>query len=87
MMNLSLSGVFNRIKALVVGDFSVKSEDDDIPFGKDAYEIIHEIADQYDIPVCFNFPAGHNSQNRALIFGREIQLRVKEDESSLEFNP
>ena len=87
MMNLSLSGVFNRIKALVIGDISVKSEEDDIPFGKTAYEIIHEIADQYDIPVCFNFPAGHNSQNRALIFGRKIQLRIKEDESSLVFVP
>jgi len=85
MMNLSLSGVFNRIKALVVGDISVKKEEDDIPFGKNAYEIIHEIADQYNIPVCFNFPAGHIFNNQTLIFGRKIQLRVGENESSLVF--
>ena len=85
MMNLSLSGVFNRIKALVVGDISVKKEDDDIPFGKTAYEIIHEIVDQYDIPVCFNFPAGHIFKNQTLIFGRKIQLRVDESGSSLVF--
>ena len=87
MMNLSLSGVFNRVKALVVGNISVHAEEDDIPFGKSAYEIINEIADQYDIPVCFNFPAGHFSENRTLIFGRKITLRIREDGSSLVFNP
>lgn len=87
MMNLSLSGVFNRIKALVIGNFSVKNEEDDIPFGKTAYEIIFEIADQYNIPVSFNFPAGHISDNRTLIFGRKVHLRVEEGKSTLVFNP
>lgn len=87
MMNFSLSGVFNRIKALVVGDIGIKEEEDDIPFGKTAYEIIHEITDQYNIPVCFNFPAGHIFKNMTLIFGRKIQLRVGENKSSLVFNP
>ncbi|MCK4921480.1 MAG: LD-carboxypeptidase [Bacteroidales bacterium] len=86
MMNLSLSGVFNRIKALVVGDIGIKKEEDDIPFGKTAQEIIHEITDQYNIPVCFNFPAGHVFKNKTLIFGRKIQLRVEENKSSLVFN-
>lgn len=86
MMNLSLSGVFNKIKALVVGDINIKSEEDDTPFGKNAYEIINEIVDQYNIPLCFNFPAGHIFKNKTLIFGRKIQLRVGEDKSSLVFN-
>lgn len=87
LMNLSLSGVFNRIKALVIGNFSVKKEENDIPFGKTAYEIIFEMADQYNIPVSFNFPAGHISDNMTLIFGRKVYLRVEEGKSSLVFNP
>ena len=82
MMNFSLSGVFNRIKALVVGGFT-KVQDNPEPYGKRYYEIIHEITDHYDIPVCFDFPAGHQKKNRTLIFGRKMRLRVEEQECYL----
>lgn len=85
IMNLSLSGTFNRVKALVVGDFS-RVKDNEEPFGKNSSEIISEITDHYNIPVCFNLPAGHELENKTLIFGRKIQLRVEEDHSSLIFN-
>lgn len=83
IMNLSLSGVFNRIKALVVGGFT-KINDNEQPYGKDHYEIIHEITDHYNIPVCFDFPAGHQKENRTLIFGRKMRLKVEEQECTLE---
>jgi muramoyltetrapeptide carboxypeptidase len=86
MMNLSLSGTFNRVKAVVVGDFSQVKDNED-PFGKNSFEIISEITDHYNIPVCFNLPSGHELVNKTLIFGRKIQLRVGESHSSLMFNP
>lgn len=86
MMNLSLSGVFNRARALVVGSFT-GIKDNEEPFGKNEYEIIHEITDHYNIPVCFNVPSGHGYTNKTLIFGRKLQLRVGEDHSSLIFQP
>ena len=85
-MNLSLSGTFNRVKALVIGDFTGIKDNED-PFGKDIYEIISEITDHYNIPVCFNFPAGHDLKNKTLIFGRKVLLRVEETHSSLKFHP
>ncbi len=86
IMNLSLSGAFNRIKALVAGSFTGTKDNDD-PFGKTEYEIIHEISDHYNIPVCFNVPSGHDFRNKTLIFGRKMYLRVEESHSSLIFNP
>ncbi len=83
MMNFSLSGVFNRIRALIVGGFT-KINDNEQPYGKDHYEIIHEITDHYNIPVCFDFPAGHQRENRTLIFGRKMRLKVEEQECVLE---
>ncbi len=86
MMNLSLSGVLNRIRALIVGSFTA-IKDNEEPFGKNEFEIIHEISDHYNIPVCFNVPSGHDFKNKTLIFGRKLQLRVGEDQSSLFFQP
>jgi muramoyltetrapeptide carboxypeptidase len=86
MMNLSLSGALNRIRALIVGNFTNIKDNED-PFGKNEFEIINEISDHYNIPVCFNMASGHDSVNKTLIFGRKIQLRVEEDHSSLIFNP
>jgi muramoyltetrapeptide carboxypeptidase len=53
-----------------------KMHDNDVPFNKTAYEIIAEVVEDYPYPVCYNFPAGHIEDNRALILGREAVLEV-----------
>ena len=35
-------------------------------------QIIHQFMENYPIPVCFGFPAGHIGDNRALLMGSEI---------------
>jgi len=76
MQNFYHSGVFAKIAGLIVGSFS-EIKDNEIPFGMDAYEIIRNTVDKFNFPVCFNFPAGHISENRTLILGREVQLSVE----------
>jgi muramoyltetrapeptide carboxypeptidase len=59
--------------------------DNTIPFGKTTKEIILEAVSAYNFPVCFDFPAGHILDNRALILGRDVTLDVSENSVSLTF--
>lgn len=75
MMNLKRNGYFKNVKGIIIGGMT-KMNDNDIPWGHDALEIIKDITKDYDIPICFNFPAGHMKDNRALVMGKEITLDV-----------
>jgi len=75
MMNLERNGYFKNVKGIIIGGFT-KMRDNDIPWGHDALEIIQDITKEYNIPICFNFPAGHIQDNRALVFGKEISMEV-----------
>ncbi|WP_247716557.1 S66 peptidase family protein [Sinomicrobium weinanense] len=84
MMNLKRNGYFDNLKGLIIGGMT-KMHDNSTPWGKDAIGIVREIADAYDFPVCFDFPAGHMEDNRALIMGKKVKLTVNKDTVSLEF--
>jgi muramoyltetrapeptide carboxypeptidase len=86
MMNLKRSGKLSGIKGLIVGGLT-KMNDNTVPFGKQAEQIIEEYAQDAGIPVCFNFPAGHIADNRALIMGREVQLNITSNIVSVQFLP
>jgi muramoyltetrapeptide carboxypeptidase len=75
MMNLKRSGKLKKLAGLIVGSMT-KMRDNEVPFGRTANEIIAGAVADYSYPVCFNFPAGHQEDNRALILGREVTLEV-----------
>ena len=75
MMNLKRSGYLSHLKGLIVGGMS-KMNDNKIPFGKEAEKIIYDAVCEYDYPVCFGFPAGHISDNRAIKLGQIAHLKV-----------
>lgn len=83
MMNLKRSGKLSRLAGLVVGGMTAMN-DNTIPFGFTAEEIITAAVAEYDFPLCFNFPAGHRNDNRAFIMGRQAELSVA-DETDLCF--
>jgi len=84
MQNLKRSGFLKNLSGLIVGGMS-DMNDNTIPFGKTASEIITEAVSEYNFPVCFNAPAGHIKDNRALIMGRNVTLEVTEKEAKLIF--
>jgi muramoyltetrapeptide carboxypeptidase len=55
------------------------------PFGKSAYEIIHEAVAEYGYPVMFGFPAGHKLPNLPLVMGGRIILNVVANEVAVSF--
>jgi len=76
MMQLKLSGKLSKLKGLLVGSFN-KMKDNEIPFGKSVEQIILDAVNEYDYPVIFNFPAGHEAQNYALKLGCNIEVFEK----------
>ena len=85
MMNLKRNGYFKGLKAVIVGGMT-EMRDNDIPWGKNALEIIQDILKETDIPVIYNFPAGHIRDNRALIFGKTVKVDVNDKQASVLFD-
>ena len=85
MQNLKRSGRLKNLAGLVVGGMS-EMRDNTIGFGKTAPEIIFEAVQEYQYPVCFNFPAGHVQDNRALVFGKAVTLEVIQKQVHLHYN-
>jgi muramoyltetrapeptide carboxypeptidase len=77
MMNLKRSGKLSNLSGLIVGGMS-DMNDNSVPYGKTAEEIIAEAVSEYSYPVCYQFPAGHIEENNALILGRNVKLKIKE---------
>ena len=78
------AGVLNKIKGLIVGGMT-DLKDTAIPFGKTIEEVILEQFQYTNIPITFQFPAGHIPDNRALTFGRKVKFNVSNKNSTLEF--
>jgi muramoyltetrapeptide carboxypeptidase len=85
MMTLKRSGKLKTLAGIVVGGMT-DMRDNTIPFGMDALQIISKAVEEFGYPVCFNFPAGHQSDNVVLIMGRSATLTVKDNGSCLDFS-
>lgn len=84
MTNLKRNGSLKNLKGIIVGGMT-SMNDNDIPWGKDALEIIQEAVKDLNIPIAYNFPAGHIKDNRALILGGNISFEVNEKETKVIF--
>ena len=84
MMNLKRNGIFGNLKGLIIGGMS-DMNDNSIPFGKTAEQIILEYTKEYDFPICFGFPAGHLADNRCLSLGVNSILEISEN--GVSFSP
>lgn len=71
------AGIFDKIKGLIVGGMT-DLKDTAVPFGQDIYELILSHFTYRNIPIVFDFPAGHIDDNRALVIGGDAQLVVGE---------
>jgi len=82
LQSLRLAGYFDKIRGLIVGSFTNSNEDS---FGKKLDEIILHYVKHRNIPVCFDFPAGHMNNNHPLVFNTNALLSVKEKYAKILF--
>jgi len=84
MISLKRAGYFKNCNGLIVGDFRLKKNEGNT-FGKTLEDIILEAVEGTDFPIVFDFPAGHVDDNRALILGTEIELKVSDKKVKIKF--
>lgn len=82
--NLKRSGKLNKLKGLIVGGFKLKGNGADDNFGRSLVDIVVDKVSEYDYPVCFNFPVGHQKANFALKCGVKHRLEVSMEGTKLE---
>jgi len=75
LLNLKRAGKLQRLAALLVGSFT-ELQDTARSFGQTVEEIIADKVAEYDYPVCFGFPCGHQEVNYALRLGAVHTLSV-----------
>ncbi|WP_394353370.1 S66 peptidase family protein [Mucilaginibacter mali] len=81
--NLKRSGKLSDLAGLVIGGFKLKADTPGEEFGKTIYDIVMEKVKEYNYPVCFDFPVGHQRNNAALKCGMPHVLEVNADGSTL----
>ncbi|MEY2763869.1 MAG: hypothetical protein RLZZ205_293 [Bacteroidota bacterium] len=86
MQGLYRAGLLSGIKGIVVGGLTQMKDNTqafgfaaDNPWGKTAEEILMEYAQWANVPIVFNFPAGHWEHNEGVYLGRELRIRQLED--------
>jgi muramoyltetrapeptide carboxypeptidase len=78
MYQLKYAGVFEKISGLIVGQFVDYEEDNNMP--NRLHESIGNVVNEYNFPVCFDFPVGHVKENFPMLMGAQTSLHVGENE-------
>lgn len=74
---LKISGVFDKIKGLIIGQFTDYEEDNNMYAS--LYESIFSVVKEFSFPVCFDFPVGHTKINLPMLMGGKAILKVEKE--------
>ena len=84
MQSLKRAGYFEHCAGVVVGDM-IEIKSNSPAWGSSTEALIMEVLKNYEFPVAFGIPSGHAPENRALIFGRSIELSVSKSQTVIRF--
>jgi muramoyltetrapeptide carboxypeptidase len=82
--NLKRTGKLAGLRGLIIGGFKIKADDPGEEFGIVLEDIILDKIKEYNYPVCFNFPVGHQKNNFALKCGTKYRLNINSSTCTLE---
>lgn len=80
LQSLKRAGYFDNCAGLLVGGMS-KMRKNTTPWGTSVEQLILDALSEYNFPIAFGMPAGHEKDNYALILGQEIELNVQRDKT------
>jgi muramoyltetrapeptide carboxypeptidase len=84
LFSFKKAGILDRVSGLIIGGMTSLS-DTNPPSGLILEQIILQHFEYSKTPVCFGFPAGHVDDNRALVFGKTVELNVSTEKTELIF--
>ena len=82
LQSMKRAGYFENLGGLIVGDMT-KLRKNTTLWGSSIEQLILDALADYDFPIAFNMPAGHEKDNRALVLGKTVTLDVSKDSSSV----
>ncbi|WP_281846220.1 S66 peptidase family protein [Olleya namhaensis] len=85
LQSLKRAGYFDNCKGVIVGDMSRMRKNTTL-WGTSIEQLILDALADYDFPIAFNMPAGHEKDNRALMLGRDVSLKVEKTKSTVVFD-
>lgn len=84
LQSLKRAGYFEHCAGVIVGNMS-RIKSNTTAWGSSTKQLILEVLKPYNFPVAFGFPAGHEPENLALIFGRTIKLNITDVSTEISF--
>ncbi len=72
LQSLKRAGYFTKVNAVIIGDMSLVKKNT-TKWGSSIEQLILDVIPE-DIPVLFDFPAGHEAENKAMIFGKKCSV-------------
>ena len=81
LLHLRHAGKLNKIKGLLAGHFT-DVKDTNPSFGMNVHEVIRSHIQDKAIPVVFDFPAGHESENYPVMLGNDCLVEVTNERVS-----
>jgi muramoyltetrapeptide carboxypeptidase len=84
LQSLKRAGYFDNCKGVIVGDMT-KLRKNTTLWGSSVEQLILDALSEYNFPIAFNMPAGHEKDNRAIILGKTVSLSVNNEHSTIIF--
>jgi muramoyltetrapeptide carboxypeptidase len=83
LRSLKRAGYFETCNGVIIGDMT-KIKKNSTVWGTSIEQLILDVLSEYSFPIAFRMKAGHEKDNRAMIFGKTITLKVDKTKSTFQ---
>lgn len=84
LVQLKRAGKLNKLSGLVIGHMTDIKEGE-LPFGEGLEQLVLQHTQDFNYPVAFNFPTGHDNPNLSWVEGAQVRLIVTASQATLSF--